>query len=306
MAPHVTDPLHSQDHFCGIRIGRLSGSKLFDSLMESEIHRTPSPGSLPGNPLVVHQGFHSGAEAIRCRARVDPDHSRRSDYPTQDLLRCRFMARQERQRRMEELGEEFHHIAIPVPGSAFAVFGYDSHISHNPHRVACALSTTENAVESAMFPIRLPVVPTLRPPPLARRGFLPNEGVAYGNQISPSASRARNARPLFEVLRQAVGNQSQIFDDQIGHGWKSASPTMSRRGVSQLSSENVPQPPSWPVLSAASRSATSAPRTSPTTSRSGLIRSAWRTRSARVTRRELGTVHLSHWHPCLSRTGQAA
>ena len=44
----------------------------------------------------------------------------------------------------------------------------------------------------------------------------------------------------------------------------------------------VPQPPSWPVLSAASRSATSAPRTSPTTSRSGRIRSACRTRSRTV------------------------
>ena len=39
----------------------------------------------------------------------------------------------------------------------------------------------------------------------------------------------------------------------------------------------VPQPPSWPVLSAASRSTTSAPRTSPTTSRSGRIRRACRT-----------------------------
>ncbi len=41
----------------------------------------------------------------------------------------------------------------------------------------------------------------------------------------------------------------------------------------------VPHPPSCPVLSAASRSATSAPRTSPITSRSGRIRSACRTRS---------------------------
>ena len=39
----------------------------------------------------------------------------------------------------------------------------------------------------------------------------------------------------------------------------------------------VPQPPSCPVLSAASSSTTSPPRTSPTTSRSGRIRSAWRT-----------------------------
>ena len=42
-------------------------------------------------------------------------------------------------------------------------------------------------------------------------------------------------------------------------------------------------PPSCPVLSAASSSRTSAPRTSPTTSRSGRIRSACRTRSTRVT-----------------------
>ena len=41
----------------------------------------------------------------------------------------------------------------------------------------------------------------------------------------------------------------------------------------------VPQPPSWPVFSAASMSVTSAPRTSPTTSRSGRIRRACRTRS---------------------------
>ena len=39
----------------------------------------------------------------------------------------------------------------------------------------------------------------------------------------------------------------------------------------------VPAPPSCPVLSAASRSTTSAPRTSPTTIRSGRIRSACRT-----------------------------
>ena len=44
----------------------------------------------------------------------------------------------------------------------------------------------------------------------------------------------------------------------------------------------VPEPPSWPVLRAASSSVTSAPRTSPTTSRSGRIRSAWRTRSRTV------------------------
>ena len=44
----------------------------------------------------------------------------------------------------------------------------------------------------------------------------------------------------------------------------------------------VPQPPACPVLRAASRSTTSAPRTSPTTSRSGRIRSAWRTRVLRV------------------------
>ena len=44
----------------------------------------------------------------------------------------------------------------------------------------------------------------------------------------------------------------------------------------------VPQPPACPVLSAASMSTTSAPRTSPTTSRSGRIRSAWRTSVRRV------------------------
>ena len=44
----------------------------------------------------------------------------------------------------------------------------------------------------------------------------------------------------------------------------------------------VPQPPSWPVLRAASSSTTSAPRTSPTTSRSGRIRSACRTSVRRV------------------------
>ena len=45
----------------------------------------------------------------------------------------------------------------------------------------------------------------------------------------------------------------------------------------------VPQPPSCPVLSAVSSSRTSAPRTSPTTSRSGRIRSDWRTRAVRLT-----------------------
>ena len=46
---------------------------------------------------------------------------------------------------------------------------------------------------------------------------------------------------------------------------------------------SVPQPPSCPVLSAASRSTTSPPRTSPTTSRSGRIRSACRTNDRTVT-----------------------
>ena len=41
----------------------------------------------------------------------------------------------------------------------------------------------------------------------------------------------------------------------------------------------VPHPPSWPVLSADSNSTISGPRTSPTTMRSGLIRSDWRTSS---------------------------
>ena len=45
----------------------------------------------------------------------------------------------------------------------------------------------------------------------------------------------------------------------------------------------VPAPPSCPVFMAASRSTTSAPRTSPRTSRSGRMRSACRTRSRRVT-----------------------
>ena len=43
---------------------------------------------------------------------------------------------------------------------------------------------------------------------------------------------------------------------------------------------NVAAPPSWPVLRAASSSMNSAPRNSPTTSRSGRMRSAWRTSSA--------------------------
>ena len=46
---------------------------------------------------------------------------------------------------------------------------------------------------------------------------------------------------------------------------------------------SVPQPPSWPVLSAASSSRTSAPRASPRTIRSGRIRSACRTNVVRVT-----------------------
>ena len=58
------------------------------------------------------------------------------------------------------------------------------------------------------------------------------------------------------------------------------------------------QPPSWPVLRAANSSRTSAPRTSPTTRRSGRIRRAWRTRSTRVTSPRPSTLAA---RPC-SRT----
>lgn len=64
-----------------------------------------------------------------------------------------------------------------------------------------------------------------------------------------------------------------------------AQPRASRRGGTSAAvlAWRVPQPPSWPVLSAARRSTTSEPRTSPTTRRSGRILSACRTRSRRPT-----------------------
>ena len=64
-----------------------------------------------------------------------------------------------------------------------------------------------------------------------------------------------------------------------------------------------PAPPSWPVLSAASRSTTSAPRTSPTTIRSGRIRSACLTRSRTVTSPTPST--LAHRATSLTRCGCA-
>ncbi len=64
-----------------------------------------------------------------------------------------------------------------------------------------------------------------------------------------------------------------------------SAPSASNRATTSpaLLACSVPHPPSWPVLRAASSSRTSAPRASPRTSRSGRIRSAWRTRVVRVT-----------------------
>jgi hypothetical protein len=62
----------------------------------------------------------------------------------------------------------------------------------------------------------------------------------------------------------------------------------------------VPAPPSWPVLRAASSSQTSAPRTSPTTNRSGRMRRAWRTSSRTVTSQPLCTTGLSQAGLCLT------
>ena len=66
----------------------------------------------------------------------------------------------------------------------------------------------------------------------------------------------------------------------------------------------VPAPPSWPVLSAASRSTTSAPRTSPTTMRSGRIRSACLTRSRTVISPTPST--FAHARPASPDAGAAA
>ena len=62
-------------------------------------------------------------------------------------------------------------------------------------------------------------------------------------------------------------------------------PSASRRGTRSAAefAWTVPEPPSCPVLKAVNRSTTSAPRTSPTTRRSGRMRRVCRTRSCIVT-----------------------
>ncbi len=73
---------------------------------------------------------------------------------------------------------------------------------------------------------------------------------------------------------------------RVASGDMSASaPSASKRVTTStlLFAWIVPQPPSWPVLSAESISRTSAPRTSPTTRRSGRIRRLCRTRATMST-----------------------
>ena len=93
-----------------------------------------------------------------------------------------------------------------------------------------------------------------------------------------SASRRTPSRPRARCTTAATPEASWLWVAARSRPAASASAS-SRAGTSTAELAcRVPQPPSWPVLRAASRSTTSAPRTSPTTSRSGRIRRACRTR----------------------------
>ena len=111
----------------------------------------------------------------------------------------------------------------------------------------------------------------------------------HGDQAGVVPARGRRSPPA-DALRRGRGAGGPPRRRRTRAGC--ARPARSRPAASARASIragtsaaelacSVPQPPSCPVFRAASRSTTSPPRTSPTTRRSGRIRSAWRTRVRR-------------------------
>ena len=135
-------------------------------------------------------------------------------------------------------------------------------------RPATGTGTGTGTVPSARRRITVP------PPSVGRRGARTARCPASRRRPSIRSRWSTRSKALTVCRATASGDRPAVAPSASSRAGTSASEFAC----------SVPAPPSWPVLSAARSSRSSAPRHSPTTSRSGRMRSASRSSASRPTR----------------------
>ena len=171
-----------------------------------------------------------------------------------------------------------------------------------PRRATSRTARTASRTASAVGPCdvmagRPPTSPAPARAAAATRGRgplrSPSTASAVSTRTTPASAGSGTTTPTADTRRTPSDRDTWTTACRARRSWActarrgipaSAASASMRAGTSSGPLAcSVLIPPSCPVLRAARSSRTSAPRTSPTTSRSGLIRSDWRTRSTSVT-----------------------
>ena len=167
--------------------------------------------------------------------------------------------------------------------------GHRPEMPHGPGHPAASLRGRRDAGHPAASLPGPPTVARVRPPPAPgrRRDAMPVRLGRAGRALQPGVRRSPAARGRRVSVRDGARCEGPRPVERAAPRATAPPrrPSASRRAGTSTAAFacSVPAPPSWPVLSAPSRSTTSGPRHSPTTSRSGRMRSASRTRSRSVT-----------------------